>query len=257
MEVNTINVLALAVRYSPPTLLIHYCSPADSCIRLVHQVKVYIKSNATAAHIADELARKEEPFLKETNVARDKLEFLIQMLIENKKIAPLVFVTPTYTKPIQNSFEPSGEKAEEDEAEPLGSKRRFEPESTLGSMPRGSSREDTKSRRRNSSSQNLPNSQDDPSDPQGAEETNSNSNDEEEDTDVIIAETVDGETIRLRKVVLEDVNREVLLDEEGNLYDLEGRFLGELEGDQPLLLPEFQKRVVEGRGKGTREVNLN
>eukprot|EP00826_Nyctotherus_ovalis_P039270 TRINITY_DN3761_c0_g1_i8.p1 TRINITY_DN3761_c0_g1~~TRINITY_DN3761_c0_g1_i8.p1 ORF type:complete len:121 (-),score=15.95 TRINITY_DN3761_c0_g1_i8:42-404(-) len=106
MEVNTINVLALAVRYSPPTLLIHYHSPADRSRRFVHQVKVYIKPNATAALIADELIRKEELYLRESNVSRDKIEFLIQMLIENRKKVSLVSKTPTYTISVLNSFKP-------------------------------------------------------------------------------------------------------------------------------------------------------
>jgi len=57
---------------------------------------------------------------------------------------------------------------------------------------------------------------------------------EEEDEEVIMGEVGDGggPPIRLHRVMIEDLNKEVLMDDQGNLYDMEGRYLGRLnEGD--------------------------
>jgi len=95
MANREITVLRIGVRNAPPTLLIKYCLGNDSTKRYLHQVKLYIKSNATAAQIADELIRKEALYFKETFISRTKLESLIQMLIERKGKAPIV---PHYFK---------------------------------------------------------------------------------------------------------------------------------------------------------------
>ena len=56
---------------------------------------------------------------------------------------------------------------------------------------------------------------------------------EEEDEDVIVGEAVDGDgnPIKLQRVMLEELNQEVLMDEEKNLYDMEGNYLGKLDDD--------------------------
>ena len=55
--------------------------------------------------------------------------------------------------------------------------------------------------------------------------------DGQEDEEVIIGEGVDGngQPIKLQRVMLEDLDQEVLMDEQGNLYDMEGNYLGKLD----------------------------
>lgn len=56
---------------------------------------------------------------------------------------------------------------------------------------------------------------------------------EENEEDVIVGEAGEGEApIVLRKVMLEDINQEVLMDDQGNLYDMEGHYMGRLDEEE-------------------------
>ena len=73
-----------------------------------------------------------------------------------------------------------------------------------------------------------------------------------EEDEVIIGEGIDenGQPIKLQKVMLEDLNQEVLMDEEGNLYDMEGNYLGKL--DEGAEMEEVPQQ--KGNTKGLPEI---
>jgi len=51
------------------------------------------------------------------------------------------------------------------------------------------------------------------------------------DEEVIVGETGEGEgpPIVLQKVMIQDLNQEFLMDEQGNLYDMEGHYVGKVD----------------------------
>jgi len=79
---------------------------------------------------------------------------------------------------------------------------------------------------------------------------------------LVVGETAEGATIRLRKVFVEGLDGEALVDEEGNVYDMEGHYIGEIEEDdipnELQALPEFQQMLKIGKEKAIGlDVNLN
>jgi len=79
-----VHALNFALRYQPPTLVLHYYIGNDKTREFAHQVKIRIANNVTAAQIVEELQREETVYFNERVVPRKKLERLIQKLIDNK-----------------------------------------------------------------------------------------------------------------------------------------------------------------------------
>lgn len=53
----------------------------------------------------------------------------------------------------------------------------------------------------------------------------------EEDMDIMIIETQDGTQIRVRKIQIEGEDGDFLMDDDGNIYDMEGNFVGTTNGE--------------------------
>lgn len=51
----------------------------------------------------------------------------------------------------------------------------------------------------------------------------------------------DGQPIKLQRVMIEGMNKELLMDEQGNLYDMEGNHLGSL--DEGIEEAEFEDKL--------------
>jgi len=84
MEMPEVHALSFALRYQPPTLVLHYYIGNDKTQEFAHQVKIRIANNVTAAQIVEELQREETVYFNERVVPRKKLERLVQKLIDNK-----------------------------------------------------------------------------------------------------------------------------------------------------------------------------
>lgn len=155
-EVFGINVLALTARYVPPTLLIHYCKEPDHSKRFVHQVKVYLRTNATAVQIADELIRKEAFYIKESLISRTNLESLIQMFIRNKAKMSSISTCSETLPPHSDQREEELGKSEQEFITDLGNKSNSDPINIMETMARSSS--EINNQAKTTSSEYLPTS---------------------------------------------------------------------------------------------------
>jgi hypothetical protein len=81
-----------------------------------------------------------------------------------------------------------------------------------------------------------------------AEEDNEEQDMGEEE--IIMAESGegDGKQIRLQKVMIQDLNQEFLMDDQGNLYDLEGQFVGKIDNEAE------EEDMEEGQDGGQEEL---
>lgn len=66
-EVHPLN---FALRYNPPTLVLHYYVGNDKSQEFAHQVKVFLNQNATLAQIVNELEREEAFFFNPNLIPR-------------------------------------------------------------------------------------------------------------------------------------------------------------------------------------------
>jgi len=91
MEIPEVHPLNFALKYAPPTLVMHYYIGNDQINELAHQVKVFLKENVTATQIVNELVREEPLYFGPDVVPKEQLIKLVQRLIENngKKLGKL------------------------------------------------------------------------------------------------------------------------------------------------------------------------
>ena len=59
MEVPEVHPLNVALRYNPPTLILHYYLGNNKSQEFAHQVKVFLKENVKASEIVTELTHEE------------------------------------------------------------------------------------------------------------------------------------------------------------------------------------------------------
>ena len=115
MEKLKVHPLNFALRYNPPTLVMHYYLGEDQTQEFVHQINVFVKKNATSTKIVEELIRAEPEYFGEEVVPPSQLERLIQKIIDNhgNKIGHLKLkpVNPT-KKPFQDAIPEKGSKEE-------------------------------------------------------------------------------------------------------------------------------------------------
>ena len=71
-EIHPLNV---ALKYNPPTLVLHYCFGNDESQELAHQVRVFIQGTVTAAEIVSELVREEPIYFNPTLIPREQVTF--------------------------------------------------------------------------------------------------------------------------------------------------------------------------------------
>ena len=71
-EIHPLNV---ALKYNPPTLVLHYRLGNDESQELVHQVRVFVKGNITAAEIVGELVREEPIYFNPNLIPREQVTF--------------------------------------------------------------------------------------------------------------------------------------------------------------------------------------
>eukprot|EP00826_Nyctotherus_ovalis_P043263 TRINITY_DN4534_c0_g3_i2.p1 TRINITY_DN4534_c0_g3~~TRINITY_DN4534_c0_g3_i2.p1 ORF type:complete len:143 (-),score=34.15 TRINITY_DN4534_c0_g3_i2:290-718(-) len=83
MSVPKIHALNFALKYAPPTLVMHYCKNGGP-EEFAHQVQIFLKSSTTAATVANELIKEEPIYFGAEVVQREQLIRLIQKLIDNK-----------------------------------------------------------------------------------------------------------------------------------------------------------------------------
>lgn len=234
MEVTEVHPLNFALKYTPATLVMHYYLGNDVTKEFVHQVSIFIKKNATAARIVDELIRVESVYFNSKVVPREQLIRLVQKLIDNegKKIGNQR-LKPSNLRAINENITPAQEPTAQAQRVPetkLKEKRRPEIPSLAGKLPVHSGHEDN---------DNPLNKEEQPELPlEGNEKNGDGYNEgldgEAADEDMIYGEAVDGDgkPIKLQRVMLEDENKEVLMDEEGNIYDLNGDFIGQLDAEE-------------------------
>ena len=91
MEIPEVHPLNFALRYTPPTLVMHYFLGNDQTQELVHQVKVFLKESVTIAQVINELVREEPLYFAPHIVPKAQLERLVKKLIDNngKKVGQL------------------------------------------------------------------------------------------------------------------------------------------------------------------------
>lgn len=207
MTVPKIHALNFALKYAPPTLVMHYYTD-DNSEEFAHQVRVLLKKNAAAVTIANELIREEPLYFSSEVVQKEQLVRLIQKLIDNngKKIGNLKLQSRTALMKVQESLNDSERELEDLLADPLNGKFSEEKFNDL--------QKDDQIKASTTSEEAL-------------------SSPEENEEDVIVGEAGEGEApIVLRKVMLEDINQEVLMDDQGNLYDMEGHYMGRLDEEE-------------------------
>jgi len=234
MESVEVHALNFALKYAPPTLVMHYYLGNDPSREFVHQVKVFIKKNATAARIAEELIRVEPAYFNSKIVPKEQLTRLIQKLIDNegKKVGHHKLRPTNSTRNKMNeNVAPVQESTAQAQKVPetrLKEKRKPEISSLASKVPEYDGVEDTKPKHENKKEDLI----------HSLEEGENNYDEygeeldvEAVDEDMIYGEAVDGDgkPIKLQRVMLEDENKEVLMDEEGNIYDLNGNYIGQLD----------------------------
>lgn len=75
--------------------------------------------------------------------------------------------------------------------------------------------------------------------------------------EIIVGEAGEGgQQIRLQKVMIQDLNQEFLMDEQGNLYDLNGQFVGKVgeEGDEEEEEGDPQNQAYDGGNNQVEEL---
>ena len=220
MELPEIHPLNFALRYTPPTLVMHYYIGKDTSQEFVHTVNLRIEKSTTADKIVKELINKEAAYFNPKIVPTEQLKRLVQKVIDNKgkkignaKLKPSNIgktqVDNTISKQAQSIPEPKG-------------KKKPEVPSLAGKLPGFS---------------------DSPQDPKPI---GKQVEDEMEEDDMIReAVDADGKTIKLQKVMIEGMNKELLMDEHGNLYDMEGNHLGSL--DEGIEEAEFGDKPADNK----------
>eukprot|EP00826_Nyctotherus_ovalis_P006816 TRINITY_DN11659_c0_g2_i3.p1 TRINITY_DN11659_c0_g2~~TRINITY_DN11659_c0_g2_i3.p1 ORF type:complete len:246 (+),score=85.54 TRINITY_DN11659_c0_g2_i3:140-877(+) len=227
MKIAEVHPLNFALKYAPPTLVMQYYLGNDTSNEFVHQVSIFIKKNATAAKIVDELIRVESAYFDPKIVPRDQLTRLVQKLIDNqgKKIGKhkLKSNSARINEKTASSVQEAVQAQKVPETRPR-EKKKPEIPSLAGKLPGHNEDAEAKAKHENKEEFALES-------PLEGSENNLEDYNEGEEGDMIYGEAVDGDgkPIKLQRVMLEDENKEVLMDEEGNIYDLNGNYIGQLD----------------------------
>eukprot|EP00826_Nyctotherus_ovalis_P020603 TRINITY_DN1648_c0_g2_i16.p1 TRINITY_DN1648_c0_g2~~TRINITY_DN1648_c0_g2_i16.p1 ORF type:complete len:249 (+),score=85.82 TRINITY_DN1648_c0_g2_i16:113-859(+) len=241
MEVPEVHPLNFALTYAPPTLVMHYYVGSNTSQEFVHKVSFNFEKNANADRIVKELISKESVYFHPKIVPSEQLKRLVQKLIDNKgkKIGKAKLKPSTVGK----------SQVEEIPLTKQSNKKKPEVPSLAGRLPGPAEQQDFDDLKPKGKPETKKGAQNQHSEEMFAEP---------EDQEDMIHEAVDadGQTIKLQKVRIEGMNREVLMDEHGNLYDMEGNHIGTLDEDaeeyedkpraSPMDLPEIPPYKPKG-----------
>lgn len=220
MEVPEVHPLNFALTYAPPTLVMHYYVGSDISQEFVHKVAFSFERNTSADKIVKELISRESVYFHPKIVPSEQLKRLVQKLIDNKgkKIGKAKLKPSNVGK---NRVEEMLSTKQSNKPPEAKGKKKPEVPSLAGKLPGPAEQQDL-----------------DDLKPKGKAESKKGTQyreelAEEEDQDEMVHEAVDadGQTIKLQKVRIEGMDREVLMDEHGNLYDMDGNHIGTLDED--------------------------
>lgn len=237
MKVAEVHPLNFALKYAPPTLVMQYYLGSDTSNEFVHQVSIFIKKNATAAKIVEELIRVEGTYFDPKIVPKDQLTRLIQKLIDNqgKKIGRHKLKSSNSARINEKTASSVQESAQAQKVPETRPREKKKPEipSLAGKLPGYNEDAEDRGKHENKEEPALESPL-----VEGNENNLEDFNEGDfgvksvgEEGDMIYGEAVDGDgkPIKLQRVMLEDENKEVLMDEEGNIYDLNGNYIGQLD----------------------------
>ncbi len=72
-DIPEVHPLNFALKYNPPTLVLHYRLGKDQTQEFAHPVKVFLKERATAAQIVNELVREESIYFSPNLIPREQV----------------------------------------------------------------------------------------------------------------------------------------------------------------------------------------